>query len=175
MSKDMLSKIKLFPVIAGLIIFAAASGVNNAVPNSGMVTTSLIVPGICSVGNAAMNFGSYDPVSKNAVNSLDTSSSFTIACTKGVSAAISLNTGNNGGRSALGTRSMSSGGASADYIGYDLFTSNSYTTVWNSTNVVNYVANNKNTRVIRVFGRIPPGQDVGAGFYTDTVTIVANF
>lgn len=143
--------------------------------SQGATTILATVTANCHVNNATMNFGNYDPISKNATAPLDGLTSFDIACTKGAAASISLSAGNNGSHARTASRAMSAGHPDNDYLSYDLYINSGYTTIWNTSNVVQFVATNKNTKTIAVYGRIPPGQDVGAGYYNDVVNIVANF
>ena len=153
-------------IVVGVVYAAGAS--SNA---TSIMTT---VTGNCHVNNATMNFGEYDPVSKNATIALTGVTSFQIACTKGASASISLSSGGNASHATGSSRAMSAGGATG-YMSYELYTNTGYSTVWNASNVIQYVATSRQTNTISVYGKIPPGQDVGAGYYTDTVSIVANF
>lgn len=165
-----LVRIQAICLIVSGVSFAASSGsASNATSVAANVSAN------CHVNNAIMNFGDYDPVSKNATAPLTGVTSFQIACTKGASASISLSAGNNSSHATGTTRAMSTGGATSDYISYELYTNTGYSTVWNASNIIQYVASSRRTNTITVYGKIPAGQDVSAGYYTDTVSIVANF
>ncbi len=139
------------------------------------VTILVNVSANCHVNNAIMNFGEYDPISKNATVPLTGIASFQIACTKGASASISLSSGNNSSHAKVASRAMSTGAGTSDYLNYDLYTNAGYSSVWNDSNVIQYVATSSRTDTVTVYGKIPAGQDVGAGYYSDVVNIVANF
>jgi spore coat protein U-like protein len=159
-----------------LITFAALTGNVIAVTTiTSSLTSVASINAFCTVTSGILNFGNYEPISRNATQPLDVQSTFKITCTKGSSATITLNNGLNGPRAQGTTRAMSAGGAKPDFISYELYLNSSRSTVWNTTNVQSYTAINKSAHQITVYGRIPGGQDVGAGYYSDTVTINANF
>jgi spore coat protein U-like protein len=49
------------------------------------------------------------------------------------------------------------------------------TTVWNATNTVSYTAASKATTGLTLYGRVPQGQDVPVGSYSDTVQATITF
>ena len=122
----------------------------------------------CRVAAGAIAFGNYDPI---VTNDLDATGSFQVRCTRGGSATLSLDDGNN---PTAGTRRME--GASGEYLNYNLYTTNAYATIWGGTNTVNFGPTpNSAFATVDVFGRRPAGQDVAANSYSDTVTITADF
>ena len=62
-----------------------------------------------------------------------------------------------------------------DFLNYQLYTTGGRTTIWDTTNRVNYVAASKASTSLTIFGRVPSNQDVSAGSYTDTVVAQAEF
>ncbi len=76
-----------------------------------------------------MAFGAYDPLVVNDTANLDVDGAFTLQCTKGTPATLSLNDGDN----FSGVRRMASG---ANYLNYNLYTTAGRGTVWNATNTV---------------------------------------
>jgi spore coat protein U-like protein len=65
-------------------------------------------------------------------------------------------------------------------LAYNLYRDAARTTVWGDftggTSAPTDVSPPKKEDVsITVYGRIPPGQDISAGSYTDSVTVVLNF
>lgn len=116
-------------------------------------------------------FGSYDPTAITIANNLDSVTTFSVRCTKGTSAIITLSEGLN----ASGHfRRM--GNAIGNYLNYQLYTNSSRSAVWNSTNTMVYAAQNFTPRVFSIYGRVPGGQsNVSAGSYSDSVTITVAF
>ena len=110
--------------------------------------------------NVSLSFGSYDPIVTNITKTQDAVTSFQLRCIRGTTASISMNQGVN----ALGsTRRMR--GSGSDYLNYELYTSASKSTVWNTSNIVSYTADNPNPRQFSIYGQIPAGQDVSSGSY----------
>jgi spore coat protein U-like protein len=132
------------------------------------LAVSASIAGTCSVGAAALGFGSY--VSNTAST---TTATIGVTCTNGVNATVALGQGNNNGKAAaFGTRALNNG--ATNFLGYDIFTDGTFATIWNATNtvpvsstgaVVNLTANAK----------IPPGQTPTTGSYNDTVQISVTF
>ena len=115
----------------------------------------------CTIDTAPVAFGAYDV---NATADLDKTGTVTVACTKGVAAAIALNGGRNG------NRTMTSAGGEA--LSYELFYNGA---PWDATNPVTYSSTTRLPSTLTVTGRIPKGQDVAAGAYSDDVTATVNF
>ena len=157
--------------VAGVMAGAGAwSNVSQAATESANVTVSASVAANCLVSAGALSFGAYDPLGANDTAPLDASGTFTVRCTRGVSANIGLDNGLNFTTS----RRMSDGGTS--FLAYDLYSDAGRTTVWNNTtNRVNYVAPNRSAFTLTVYGRVPGAQDPVAGSYGDTVAAIAEF
>ena len=142
---------------------------------AGVATQSLpvsaTVPNDCafSGGAATLNFGSYSPIGANATSNLDATGSFNISCTAGTTGSIALDLGSNASGA---TRRMSSG---TNFLNYEIYTDSGHTTVWNNVNLVNYTAVSSAPVTQTIYGSVPGGQNVGAGNYTDTVTITVTF
>lgn len=164
-------------LVAGMAtagVMAAAgtwSQSSQAATASANVAVSASVAANCLVSAGTLAFGSYDPLAANDVSPLDASGTFTVRCTKGVSAQVGLDNG----LWHSGTRRMRDG-ATANYLSYDLYSDSGYSTTWdNVTNRVSYTAPNKSAQTMTVYGRIPGAQDPAAGSYTDTVAAIAEF
>jgi len=68
--------------------------------------------------------------------------------------------------------------ATTDYLTYELYQETGRTTVWGTTGTALLsigAAPSKAARTFTVYGRIPSGQDLPAGSYTDTVQATVNF
>ena len=134
----------------------------------------------CSVTASTLAFGTYNPLTGTP---LDSTTTINVSCTKGapssetVNYTIALSTGSG----SYVTRTMSSG---AQVMNYNLYTTTGRTTVWgNGTGATVTISNSfsltngspTQNRNHTVFGRVPNGQDVGAGSYVTgtpiTVTV----
>jgi spore coat protein U-like protein len=126
----------------------------------------------CTISATSVNFGSY-----NVFNASNTDSTGTITYRCNAAAAnitIGLTTG---ASSSFNPRLMSKG---AEVLGYNLYRNAARTNIWGdgtSGTAVYFRANPPNNSNVNltVYGRIPPGQDVSAGTFSDTVTAVINF
>ena len=121
----------------------------------------------CTIGTTAVAFGQYDPRSATPDDGVG---SVTLNCSAFRSASVSMSTGS-------GTylqRKMTSG---TNTLNYNLYTTSTRTIVWgNGTSGSSIVPLARNfTGTITVYGRIPAGQNVRAGTYTDTVTVTVTF
>ncbi len=141
---------------------------------SGTLAVSANVSNVCKVAAGTVAFGTYDPVNANAATALTQTGTFSMTCTKGTSATILLGQGSNpgtGSTNAAPIRNMLSG---ATQLNYQLYTTATYTTVWNNTTGVIQVATGT-AQTINVYGSIPAAQNVASGAYTDTVVITVNY
>jgi len=127
----------------------------------------------CSITTTPVAFGVYDPVVANATAPLDGTGSVVVTCTKGAGTRIDLN---NGANFSGGNRRMAAGGD--NFLTYQLYQDTGRTQVWGSGGSAGQAiagAPSKAPRTFTVFGRVPAGQDVSAGSYTDTVVATINF
>lgn len=136
----------------------------------------------CSVTASTLAFGTYNPLSGTPNDSTTT---LNVSCTKGapssetVNYTIALSTGSG----SYVNRTMSSG---SQVMNYNLYTTTGRTTVWGDGTGATVTVSNSfslttssptKNRNHTVFGRIPAGQDVGAGGYvTGTpITVTVTF
>ena len=118
----------------------------------------------CTITTLPVAFGTYDPLS--ATPDDDGVGTITIRCTRGAGASIDLG----GGANFSGGRRMTDG---TMFLGYELYSDAPGGTVWNSLAIApsaNFAA-----RDFSVYGRIPAGQDVQVGAYSDTVVATINY
>lgn len=132
------------------------------------VSTSGFVP-TCTIGAGTVAFGAYDPLGVNATNPLDAQGSFQVACTRNTPYTVGLGLGSN---AAGTTRRMANG---AQRLQYELYTSASRTAVWSTATTVGGTAASISPITLTVYGRVPAGQNVAAGTYSDTVLETINF
>ena len=127
----------------------------------------------CTIRADPMNFGSYDPVQANATAPLDGQATITVACTKGTSVDLGMDTGQN----AQGNNRRMSGGGS-NYLAYEIYKDQSHTDVWRDSGngeLDGGVAPSRDPRQFVAYGRIAGGQDVPEGNFQDTVLVTVDF
>ena len=126
----------------------------------------------CTISATSVSFGTYDVFS---TTDLTSTGSVTFNChPKGPGIRVWLSKGLNAPTNA--PRKMASGG---NLLNYDLCQDANCSTRWgDSTYPTEYgpvdAPNNKDV-TLTVYGRIPAGQDVPAGTYTDRVTVTIDF
>jgi spore coat protein U-like protein len=126
----------------------------------------------CTISTVSVNFGNYNVFNATALDSTgrvtyrcnSTAFNITIHLSKGAS-------------STFNPRTMTKG---AEVLGYNLYRNSARTNIWGdgTSGTAFYTRadppNNSNVNVT-VYGRVPAGQDVSAGTFSDTVTAVINF
>ena len=127
----------------------------------------------CNFVAGDINFGTYDLLASQPTV---TSGSITVTCNpaKPRLVTVSLSTGQSG---TFTPRQMSAG--ISDRLLYNIFTDSSLTTVFGDGNggsrrLINTLDKNV-PWVISYYGRIPAGQDVAAGFYSDRLVLTVDF
>jgi spore coat protein U-like protein len=144
-------------------------------------TTSLVVTALvttnCLIATLPVAFGVYDPISAQASDPLDGTGTVTVTCTPGASATITLGQGSNpntGSTDAVPLRRMAD--LTSDHLSYFLYQDSSRTVVWGNTSGtgVGHTGTGLPT-AITIYGRIPGGQNVPFGVYTDTVVATVTF
>jgi spore coat protein U-like protein len=141
--------------------------------DSRFFTVTATILAECNVTTAALTFGNYDSVVANRSTALDNTTLVEVFCTKGAVAFVSLD---NGVNAAGATRRLKS--ATGNFLTYEMYRESGRTTVWNATNTNSGTSTSKLTAInggFTVFGRIPAGQDIPAGSYSDTVTVTVNY
>jgi spore coat protein U-like protein len=143
--------------LACVLLFCAGS---TAAPPAGATCGTFSVVSVV--------FGSYDSLSSH---SLDSAGSVTVSCDAGDSFSIALSSGQG---TFLG-RQMVGG---SNVMMYNLFTDAQRSVIWgdgtNGTVVVS--GSGSGTSVIyTVYGRIPGGQNLPAGAYSDSIVVTLNF
>jgi spore coat protein U-like protein len=125
----------------------------------------------CTISTTGASFGAYDVF---ATSPLDSTGSVTYRCAGSASITVTLD---KGGAATYNPRRMLKG---SEALNYNLYLDASRTTIWGdgTGGTQNYsnpsVPNNTNITVT-IYGRIPAGQDVSAGSYSNTITATINF
>jgi spore coat protein U-like protein len=162
---------KILAIAAALSALVAADALA-ASQLSTTFTVSATVIKTCNISVAPLVFGNYDVLDAAPKTA---QADVTLFCSKGSKPKVSLN----GGSNASFPRQMNSSGA--DKLTYDLFTDNTYVTVWgDGTNgsIVTAPSNSTgsgNAITLTIFGKIPELQDKTQDAYSDTVTASVTF
>ncbi len=132
----------------------------------------------CSVSAVSTSFGSYDPfgaVAVDSTGSVTVSCQFLIGVLVGYTIQLSSGTGGS-----YAPRTLSGTGYQLDY---NLYTNAGRTAVWgDGSGGTNTVSDGYLVSVLfpvvrnyTVYGRLPAGQNVPPGSYTDTVIVTVNY
>lgn len=133
---------------------------------------------VCSASSNPVAFGIYDPQSSATV---DNAGSITVTCQATVSLLMSytvkLSSGNSG---ALSQRKMLSG---VNSLNYQVYTDAARSIIWgDGSSGTNYITDGYLLQVLTpvvkhytVYGRVPGSQNVKAGSYLDTLTILITY
>lgn len=156
-------------VLCGLLGVAAPGWAATATTTFGV--TGTVVP-TCSIAAVPLSFGATIP---NPINSnVDAQSAVTATCSSGAAYTIGLSTGGGAGAT-FATRRMTSG---PNQLQYTLYADAGRTTIWGNGTAGSILSNNAGTgtaQAIPVYGRIPSGQNVPTGTYSDTITVTITF
>jgi spore coat protein U-like protein len=141
---------------------------------SAPLTVKATVVRSCSLATTPLTFGTYDPVGSNASADLRASTNVTVVCSPGATPTISVGSGII--TPGMGTtRAMSSG---SDKLSYQIYKDSGLTQVWtdSGSGVLSLgTVQSALPQTVPVYGRIPAGQNVSVGSYSDTVTVTINF
>jgi spore coat protein U-like protein len=126
----------------------------------------------CRVTTTGMNFGAYDVF---AAVPRDSTGTVTVACDLNPPTDVTISIGPSLPSGGFQPRQMRRA-SGTDRMNYNLYTTASMTTVWGDgsagTSTVLLRKVNKNHPVTTtIYGRIPPGQNVSVGAYSDAVTV----
>ncbi len=151
-------------LLAGLAVSVLGTAAHAATATS-TFTAKIVIENDCSVSSPNdLDFGTVGLLSSNK----DTSMDFTVTCTNGAAYTIAMDNGQNASGS---TNRMKNG---SEYVSYELYQNNSYSTVWDDSNTVGSTGTGT-AQTFTVYGRVPPQATPSAGTYTDTVTITVTY
>jgi len=154
-------------LITACLVAPTAQGGSNTSP----LEVSAVVVADCRIVTSDLAFADYDPLLHNATLQLDGAAQVTMLCTRGAQAAIVID----GGRHFTGSNRALAGGT--ERVSYQLYRDEGRTQIWGSVgSVLQFVSNGvARPEQVTVYGRIPPGQEVQSGVYTDVVTATVDF
>lgn len=143
----------------------------HAASESAPLTVSAEVVSNCVIATSNLAFGQYDPLAQNATQELSASANVTMLCTRATSAALSLDSGRN---SVGPTRTLA---GSSQHVSYQLFRDAGRTQEWGGGVAgIQFISEGiHKPQQVTLYGRIPPGQEVVSGIYTDVVTATVDF
>lgn len=126
----------------------------------------------CTISATSVNFGSYNVFTGSATDSTGT---VTINCNGSAhNVVVSLSRGVS---TTFNPRTMLKG---TETLSYNLYRDAARTSIWGdgtggTSTYTNANPTNNADVIVTVYGRVPAGQDVTAGSYSDTVSAVINF
>ena len=140
------------------------------------LTVQLLVADTCTVNTATLDFGSTGLLA----TLIDATTTLSVTCTNTTPYSVGLDNGAN-----FSTTRRMRQGATANYIGYALYTDSGRTNAWTTasssttcttTNSCSLGTGNGAAQSITVYGRVPAlGTAPTPGAYTDTVTITVTY
>lgn len=159
---------KLKLLIAGMMIMGCTGQAQALEATTTFAVTATVIS-TCIVAATPLAFGNYDASGADT----DATNTVTVTCTSGTSYDVGLDAGGGSGAT-VATRKMTSG---ANTLDYTLYSDAGRTTVWGDTvgtDTVNATAGVLPT-AHTVYGRIPSGQYVPTGLYTDTINVTVTY
>ncbi len=158
---------RVFALVAWLVAAPALYAASSTMP----LDISAEVAPNCRIAISNLAFGSYDPLAQHSTQELDAAAAVTMLCTRSSRASISLDTGRYGVGS---SRSLAGG---TQHVLYQLYQDPGRTQEWGgATGGLQFVSEGiHKPQQLTLYGRIPPGQEVASGVYTDVVTATVNF
>lgn len=151
------------------ILLSAVSTVSAATATTTFQVDATVISG-CNVSATNLSFGNYDPLS---LLDQDGTSTITVQCSLGTTYDIGLDPGSGSGAT-VAARKMTKG---ADTLTYSLYRDLARLLVWGNTvdsDTHSGIGTGLSIPHV-VYGRIPAGQNVNTGSYTDTVTVTVTF
>jgi spore coat protein U-like protein len=152
-------------VALGLVFAPVSASASTATATFAVSTT---VTNSCTISAAGLTFAAYTGALDQA------STTLTVKCTNNGDYTVALNQGSTTGGTEA-TRLMANGTYT---LGYSLFTSNAYSTIWGdgtgSTQTVSGVGTGAN-QTLTVYGQIPANEATTSGTYSDTVTATISY
>jgi spore coat protein U-like protein len=158
--------------LGALLALTAAHHTVSAGTSTGALTVTASVTGVCSIGNATLSFGTYNPTSATA---LPATTTVTLTCSLGTPYNIGMSAGSGTGAT-TSARLMTAG---ASTLGYNLYRDSGYSLNWGNTVGTDTLSGTSSTttsaNTITIYGQIPAGENAAVGSYTDTVTMTVTY
>jgi spore coat protein U-like protein len=143
----------------------------HAASNTARLDVSADVAPNCRIAISNMAFGAYDPLLQHATQQLDAAAAVTMLCTRSSRASITIDIG----RNRVGDSRSLNGGS--QHVVYHLYRDSDRTQAWGGAgDGLQFISEGVyKPQQLTVYGRIPPGQEVASGVYTDVVTATVDF
>ncbi len=165
------SRLKMSGVGALALLAVLSAAPSQAATSTTLFTVNANVLAVCSATATNIEFGDYDATSGTPN---DTTSTISATCTNGQPYTVSLDAGISSG-AAVNARAMTNAG---HLLNYALYTTSGHTTIWGdgtlSTATVAGTGNGS-AQPLTVYGRVPTGQHVADGSYSDTITVTLTY
>ena len=165
----MRNRISTWMIAAGLLI---APAIFASTSSNVQFQVSATVTADCSISVSDLSFGQYDPLGQNSSRELNAAAGVSMLCTRDARATIVIDSGRNPDGT---TRGLAAGG---QRVAYQLYRDADRTQVWGSggADTLQFVSSGvQNPQQFVVYARIPPGQEVASGTYSDVVTATVDF
>ena len=160
---------RLMFALAGCLALTASL---NAATSSAPIEVTAEVVSNCVIATSNLAFGQYDPLAGNSTQHLDAAANVTMVCTRATSAALSLDSGRNSNGA---TRTLA---GSSQRVSYQLYRDSGRTQEWGggAAGSLQFVSEGVHKpQQVTLYGRIPPGQEVPSGIYSDVVMATVDF
>jgi spore coat protein U-like protein len=164
--------------VSSLCLLATVALPSFAAPLADMDVTA-DVGETCAVYSAAMHFGNYDPVVAHLNSSLNAVGSVDLRCTTGSGAVITLDQGSF--QTLQSTpfepirRMINLNSVVGGELVYFLYQDSERSMPWGEQESGRFLVGSGLNQSLAVYGTIPAGQNVPAGFYADTVVVSVIF
>lgn len=151
-------------------LLIAAANLRASATESRFEVSATVTPD-CRITVTDLSFGTYDPLGQNGSRELDAAAGVSMLCTREARAKIAIDSGRN---ASSGSRGLAAGG---QRVAYQIYRDADRTQVWGSgADAMQFVSSGiQSPQQFNVYARIPPGQEVASGHYSDTVTATVEF
>jgi spore coat protein U-like protein len=158
---------RITTLAAAAMFLLLSARIANAASTSAQIQVSVQVIANCRIVVSDLAFGAYDPLVQHSTQPLDGTANVQVLCTKNLRANVLMDDSGNA------SRDMHSG---SDLLSYAIFSDGARSKTWGTgANAIQITGTGNSPQELTVFGRIPGGQVVPAGWYTDAVTATVDF
>jgi len=143
--------------------------------SSNLSVSATVIPN-CTISAFPVTFGNYDPIVANFAADQGGGGTVLTSCTTGSPATITLGQGANPNGGSSDSTPLRRMAFNSNRLEYFLYQDLSKTTVWGNTPATGLTTTGTgNPSPTIVYGKIPAGQNVPVGTYTDTVVATVTF